>query len=71
MNVASANKFLSSAGFPGLFVSKAGGIWYLLGDDGVVNLSVERCLHVVRLADLTKEVLTWKLEELTNTGGAA
>lgn len=65
MKAAQANAHLAQAGFPGLFVSKAEGVWYLLGDDGVINPAVERCLHVVRLDDLTPEVLNWKLKELT------
>lgn len=65
MNVSKANKFLAAAGFPDLTVNKAEGVWYMIGDEGVVNQHVERCLHVVRLDDLTEEVLTWKLNELT------
>lgn len=40
---------LARAGFTGLTLSKAGGIWYLIGDQGVQNHHIERCLHVVRL----------------------
>ena len=69
MNAKSANNLLSKSGFSGLFVNKADGFWYLLGDDGVKNLNVERCLHVVRLSDLTEDVLAWKLNELTRVGG--
>jgi hypothetical protein len=65
MNREQANKHLENAGFPGLFVSKADGVWYLLGDDGVTHQEVERCLHVVRLDDMTVETLNWKLGELT------
>lgn len=62
-----ANKYLKAAGFPGLEVDKADGIWYLVGDDGVVNQAAERCLHVVRLSDLDESTLRWKLNELTNS----
>jgi len=65
MNKAQANAFAASKGFPGLTVSKAEGVWYLVGDEGVSNEYVERCLHIVRLADLTEDVLSWKIEELT------
>jgi len=65
MHVKQANCYLASKGYPDLFVNKAEGIWYLLGDEGVVHQDVERCLHVCRLSDLTSEVLDWKLKELT------
>jgi len=64
MNTSQANKFLAEAGFPDLFLHKAEGVWYLLGDEGVVNHAVERCLHVCRLSDLTEQILRWKLAEL-------
>ena len=57
-------KELRNAGFNGLFVHKAEGIWYLLGDEGVVRDDLERCLHVVRLADLTSDIVIAKAEEL-------
>lgn len=63
-----ANSWLAARGFPGLEVSKAEGIWYLVGGHGdprIVNFGVDRCLHVVRLADLTEQDLSSKLDELT------
>lgn len=60
-----ADLWLREQGFPGLFLSKQEGFWYLLGDEGVVNVSAERNLYVVRLADLTASTLRWKLDELT------
>jgi len=41
----------------------------LLGDEGVTDHTVERCLHVVRLSDLAPDDLDWKLRELTNAEG--
>jgi len=62
-----ANRWLAAQGFPALQVNKAEGVWYMTGaeDDDRIDQSVERCLHVVRTADLTEEALRWKLEELT------
>lgn len=61
-----ANRYLVRAGYPDATVNKAEGVWYLLGDDpSFVNHSVERCLHVVRLGDLTPATLDWKLRQLT------
>lgn len=66
MNSASAaNKYLASLGHPELFVNKAEGVWYLLGgDDSRYDPFVERCLHTVRIDDVTPDVLRWKLDEL-------
>jgi hypothetical protein len=60
-----ANRWLAVNGAPGLELSKAEGVWYVVGDEGVVNHAVERCLHVTRLEDLTETMLRWKVEELT------
>ena len=65
MNKSQANAFIARAGFPGLSVHKAEGVWYLIGDEGVIDQYAERCLHVVRLSDLSGDVLTGKIEELT------
>jgi len=61
-----ANRWLAAQGFPALSVNKAEGVWYMTGaeDDGRIDQSIERCLHVVRAADLTEETLRWKLAEL-------
>lgn len=62
-----AGYWLSSHGYPSLSVDKAEGVWYIVGggDDPRIDQSVERCLHIVRLADLTPVVLRSKLDELT------
>lgn len=67
MTRAGANRWLSAQGFPALEVDKAEGVWYVVGggDDTRIDQSVERCLHVVRLADLTESDLAAKLDELT------
>lgn len=65
MNALEARSFLRKIGHPDLHVSKAEGVWYLLGGDyPKYNSKVERCLHVVRLSDLTEKVLRWKVDEL-------
>ena len=66
MNKQQASKYLTQAGFPGLFIDKAEGVWYLLGDEGVVDQSVERCLHAVRLEDVSVDMLRSKLCELAD-----
>lgn len=64
MNSTRANKFLAQID-PDLYISKAEGVWYLLGGSNEkYNPEVERCLHVVRLSDLTEGDLLLKLEEL-------
>jgi hypothetical protein len=68
MTAAQASRYLTTAGFPDLSVFKMGGVYYLLGDDGVTNQAAERCLHVVRQADITPQLLAWKLAELTGAG---
>lgn len=65
MNRAQANKWLAAQGFPALEVDKADGVWYVVGEDTRIDETVERCLHVVRVADLTEDALRWKLDELT------
>ncbi len=67
MKAEQANAWLAAQGFPALSVNKAEGVWYMTGgeDDERIDQSVERCMHVVRLADLTEEALQWKLRELT------
>jgi hypothetical protein len=66
MNRRQADQYLAQRGYPDLGVHKAQGVWYLIGDTGVVNHHVERCLHVVRLQDLDHAVLDRKLQELTD-----
>ena len=70
MNRNQADLFIARMGFPGLVISKAEGVWYIIGDEGVVNHNVERCLHVVRLSDLTERDLRWKVQELTQLESA-
>lgn len=67
MNAAQANAWLAAQGFPCLEVSKADGVWYVVGghEDERIARSVERCLHVVRIEDLTEDLLGQKLNELT------
>lgn len=69
MTRAEANRWLAAQGFPALEVDKAEGLWYLIGglDDARLDQSRERCLHTVRLSDLTEETLRWKLDELTGS----
>lgn len=69
MNNRKADEYLANRGYPGLFIAKAEGVYYLLGDEGVLNHAAERCLHVVRLSDLTEKDLEWKLRELTIVDG--
>ncbi|QYW02164.1 hypothetical protein CPT_Sonora_063 [Stenotrophomonas phage Sonora] len=64
MNVKSANKYVADRGYPGMEVSKADGVYYLIGREELFDGSVERCLHVVRASDLTENVLDGKLVEL-------
>lgn len=52
MKAATLNRALAAAGIDGE-VSKADGVWYLAGP--VFTGTVETCLHVVRLSDLTAE----------------
>lgn len=53
--------------YPGLELWKHDGIYYLVGDaPQVVNHRVERCLHVVRLSDITPAILDSKIAELTD-----
>ena len=69
MTRAQANNWLAARGFPELEVDKAEGVWYLIGglDDERIDQRMERCLHVVRLSDLTEADLQSKLEELTRS----
>lgn len=64
MNKTQANNFLAKAGYAGLIVDKAEGVYYLIGEEAGIDWSVDRCLHVVRLSDLTEDQLTYKLSEL-------
>lgn len=65
MNKTAADKFLKSID-PDLFIDKAEGVWYLLGgSDDRYNPFVERCLHIVRLSDLSERDLQLKIDELT------
>lgn len=67
-SVAHANRLLERTGYPGLEVSKAEGVYYLVGDEGVVNHDIERCLHVVRIKDLDQHWLLFKAASLTTEG---
>lgn len=61
----SVNNWLIVQGHPEFYVDKAEGVWYLLGGgDKVVN-DAERCLHVMRLAELRPLDLEHKINELT------
>lgn len=65
MNSKQAANFLSSIGHSELSLHKAEGVWYLIGgSDEAYKGDVERCLHVVRLEDVTEDCLRWKVEEL-------
>jgi hypothetical protein len=56
MTPVQAKRYLAKTGHPDLYVSKAEGVWYLLGGDSPkYNSRVERCLHVVRTSDLTEK----------------
>lgn len=58
-------KKLHRDGFAGLYLSKTGGIWYLLGDENVTNHLAERCLHVLRLDLFAMEMAIAKAIEIT------
>lgn len=59
------NDILKLAGYGNFEVSKAEGVWHLLGDDPrVVDNSVERCLHETTLTAMLGSI-KWKLVELT------
>lgn len=59
------NDILKLAGYGSFEVSKAEGVWYLLGDDPrIVDNSVERCLHETTLTSMLGSI-KWKLVELT------
>lgn len=67
MNKSSANKLLAALGHGDLEVSKAEGVWFIVGahDPSKYDVSVETCLHVVRLSDLTESDLLEKIAKLT------
>ena len=62
---ADANRLLRKNGFGGLEVAKCEGIYYLLGDEGVVDHTIERCLHVTHIAELRPDWLLAKAKEIT------
>lgn len=50
----------------GMDLRRFDGIWYLTGEPPeVINHTVERCLHITRLDDMTLGILEAKYEELT------
>ena len=66
MNKKTIEKKLEKAGFTGFFLNKNDGIWYLLGDENVINHHIERCLHVIRLDDYALKAALDKAKELTS-----
>lgn len=64
MNLKQTRKYLDSKGYTGLEVSKAEGVYYLIGCEEQFDGQVGRCLDAVRLDQVTPDVLDWKLREL-------
>lgn len=64
MNRKQIEQHLLNRGRLGMEVSKAEGVWYLIGCEEQYDGTVERCLDAVRLDQITPEVLDWKLTEL-------
>lgn len=63
-----ANRYLADRGFPDLEISKADGVWHIVGghDDPRISDEPERCLHVCRLEEVTASVIERKLGELVS-----